>query len=194
MIAPLTSYAANTPKSDRGFSLLELFIVMTMITIVTTFALMRFAQAQQGMRRANSARELIAHLERARLDSIRRRAIVPAQMARVTVTSASSYTIVMDTNGDGTLDPARTVNIPAGQGTFTGTIPKLIMFNWRGRTVDNANNPSQALPVLLTNSYGTSTINVSGAGSATVDKTITVSPVVNAGAGAPIFRRDTQIP
>jgi hypothetical protein len=115
-------------------------------------------------------------------------------MARVTVTSASSYTIVIDSNGDGSLDPARTVNIPAGQGTFTGTIPKLIMFNWRGRTVDNANNPSQALPVPLTNSYGTSTINVSGAGSATVDKTITVSPVVNGGAAAPTFRRDTQIP
>ena len=159
MSAPLTLYAASSPESDRGFSLLELFIVMTMLTIVTTFALMRFAQAQQGMRRANSARELIAYLEKARLDSIRRRAIVPAQMARVTINSASSYTIVIDSNGDGTLDPARTVNIPAGQGTFTGTMPKLIMFNWRGRTVDNANNPSQALPVLLTNSYGTSTIN-----------------------------------
>jgi len=181
-------------RSQKGFSLLELFIVMTMVAIVTTFALMRFAQAQQGMRRANSARELIAYLERARLDSIRRRAIVPAEMARVTVNSASSYTIVVDTNGDGILDPARTINIPTGQGAFTGTIPKLIMFNWRGRTVDNANNPSQALPVSLTNSYGTSTINVSGAGSATVDKTITVSPVVNSGATAPSFRRDTLIP
>jgi prepilin-type N-terminal cleavage/methylation domain-containing protein len=194
MTVPLISESGSTARSNKGFSLLELFIVMTMITIVTTFALTRFAQAQQGMRRANSARELIAYLERARLDSIRRRAIVPADMARVTVNSASSYTVLMDANGDGVLDPARTINIPAGQGAFTGSLPKLIMFNWRGRTVDNANNPSQALPVLLTNSYGTSTINVSGAGSATVDKTITVSPVVNSGAAAPGFRRDTKTP
>jgi Tfp pilus assembly protein FimT len=193
-------YALHTPQnrkiigSEHGFSLLELFIVMTMITIVTTFALMRFAQAQQGMRRANSARELIAYLEQARLDSIRRRAIVPAEMARVTVDSANSYTIVMDRNGDGILDPARTINIPTGQGVFTRAIPKLIMFNWRGRTVDNANKPSDSLPVELTNSYGTSTINVSGAGAATVDKNIVVSPVVNTGATAPTFRRDTQIP
>jgi prepilin-type N-terminal cleavage/methylation domain-containing protein len=194
MQLPPTKKDKDSVKGNEGFSLVELFIVMTMIAIVTTFALTRFAQAQQGMRRANSARELIAYLERARLDSIRRRAMVPADMARVTVNSASSYTVVMDTNGDGILDPARTINIPAGQGAFTGTIPKLIMFNWRGRTVDNANNPAQALPVLLTNSYGTSTINVSGAGSATVDKTITVSPVVNSGAAAPGFRRDTKIP
>ena len=181
-------------KAHRGFSLLELLIVLTLIAIVSVFAFMRFAQAQQGMRRANSARELISYLERARIDSVRRRAIVPAQMARVTVNSATSYTVLIDTNGDGVLDPGRTINIPTGQGTFTGTFPKLIMFNWRGRTVDNANNPTQALPVYLTNSYGTSTVNVSGAGSATVDKTITVSPVTNAGSGAATFRRDTQIP
>jgi len=146
------------------------------------------------MRRVNSARELILYLERARIDSIRRRAIVPAQMARVTVNNASSYTVLMDTNGDGILDPGLTIRIPAGQGAFTGSFPKLIMFNWRGRTVDNSNNPTQALAVFLTNSYGTSTVNISGAGSATVDKTITVSPVVNSGTGSASFRRDTQIP
>ena len=192
--APPTSAINRDRKPESGVSLPEILIVAAIIAIVIVFALMRFAQAQQAMRRANSARELISYLERARLDSVRRRAIVPAQMARVTVNNASSYTVIMDTNGDGTLDAARTITIPTGQGTFTGTFPKFIMFNWRGRTVDNANAPTQALPVFLTNSYGTSTINVSGAGSATVDKTITVSPVVNAGTGAASFRRDTQIP
>jgi len=192
--APPTSSINTDRKKESGVSLPEILIVAAIIAIVTVFALMRFAQAQQAMRRANSARELISYLERARLDSVRRRAIVPAQMARVTVNNASSYTVVMDVNGYGNLDAGRTINIPTGQGTFTGTFPKLIMFNWRGRTVDNANAPTQALPLFLTNSYGTSTINVSGAGSATVDKTITVSPVVNSSTGAASFRRDTQIP
>ena len=194
MDAPLSSKTRKDLRSDKGVSLLEVLIVVTMITIVTAFAFMRFAQAQQGMRRVNSARELIAYLERARLDSIRRRAIVPADMARVTVNSASSYTVLMDTNGDGVLDAGRTIRIPPGQGVFTGAFPKLIMFNWRGRTVDNSSNPTQALPVFLTNSYGTSTINVSGNGGATVDKTITVSPIVNSLATAPSFRNGTQIP
>jgi hypothetical protein len=137
---------------------------------------------------------MIGYLERARLDSIRRHAIATGQMARITVTGPSTYTLLMDIDRDGTLDPPRTIRIPAGQGVFTGAFPKVIMFNWRGKTVDILNAPAASLPISLT-SYGTSsTIDISGAGSATLDQTVTVSPVVNSTAGAPSFRKEAQIP
>lgn len=194
MNAPFTSKPNSDRNTELGISIIELLIVITIISVVTGFALMRITQAQQAMRRVNSAREMIGYLERARLDSIRRHAVATGQMARITVTGPSTYTLLMDIDRDGTLDPPRTIRIPAGQGVFTGAFPKLIMFNWRGKTVNSFNAPAAALPISLT-SYGTSsTIDVSGAGSATLDQTVTVSPVVNSTAGTPSFRKEAQIP
>jgi hypothetical protein len=104
---------------------------------------MQIGGAQRAMRLSNSARELTSWLEKTRLDSVRRHAMANSEMASVTIASANSYTVQIDQNGDGVLDPARTITIPATHGaTFSGiTVPLTIYYNWRGRAVDSSGNP-----------------------------------------------------
>jgi Tfp pilus assembly protein FimT len=129
-------------SGERGISIVELLIVVAMIGIVTAFAVIRIVGAQRALQLSNSSREFTAWLEKARLDSVRRHAMVAGEMASVTVVSANSYSIVIDQNGDGTLDPARTITIPATNGaTFSGiAVPLIIRYNWRGRPVDTNGN------------------------------------------------------
>ena len=128
-------------SGERGISIIELLIVVCMIGIVTAFAVMRITGAQRALQLSNSSREFTSWLEKARLDSVRRHAMT-GEMANVTIVSANSYTIRIDQNGDGTLDPARTITLPATHGaTFVGiAVPLTIQYNWRGRPVDANGN------------------------------------------------------
>jgi Tfp pilus assembly protein FimT len=134
--------AARARSGERGISIIEILIVVTMIAVVTAFAVMQIGGAQRSMRLTNSAREFMGYLEKARTDSIRRHAMSNTEMASITIASANTYTIRIDQNGDGTLDPPRTIMIPGTHGaTFSGiTIPLTIRYNWRGRPVDAVGN------------------------------------------------------
>jgi Tfp pilus assembly protein FimT len=130
-------------KSDeRGISVVELIIVVAMIGVVTAFAVMQIGGSQRAMRVTNSARELAGWLEKARIDSVRRHAMTGGEMANVRIATSSSYVVTIDQNGDGILDPPRTITIPAvNNASFAGiTIPTTIYYNWRGRTVDSSGN------------------------------------------------------
>jgi hypothetical protein len=149
-----------------------------MISIVAAFAVMRIGGAQGAMRLTNSAREFTGWLEKARLDSLRRHP-TNAEMARVTITSDNSYSVTIDQNGDGILDPARSVTIPATHGaTFTGiTIPTTIYYNWRGRPVDSAGNPLSFSFRLEDASGNTNPITMTGAGDVTLGNNINIGNV-----------------
>jgi Tfp pilus assembly protein FimT len=127
---------------EHGISIVELLIVVAMIAVVTAFAVMQIGAAQRAMRLSNSAREFMGYVEKARLDSIRRHAMSNAEMASVTIASANSYTVTIDQNGDGTLDPPRTITLPGTHGaTFSNiAVPTTIRYNWRGRPVDSLGN------------------------------------------------------
>lgn len=164
----------------RGFSVLELLIVITMIAVVTAFALMRVVESQRAMRLSDSAREFTAYLEKARIDSIRRHAQTAAEMARITINNPTSYTVTIDLEGSGT-PRSRTINLPQPGITFNlPSFPAIIQFNWRGRTVDavtglNVINPA---PFNMIDASGhTATINVTGSGDPSVNSNINVSPV-----------------
>ncbi|HKR01182.1 MAG TPA: hypothetical protein VJT09_10940 [Pyrinomonadaceae bacterium] len=176
------SHAATT-SGERGVSIVELLIVVVMITVVTSFAVMQIGAAQRAMRLTNSAREFAGYLEKARLDSVRRHAMSNGEMASVTINSASSYTITIDQNGDGTLDPARTIQLPQTHGaSFAGlTVPYTIRYNWRGRPVDSLGN-SLNLSFRIQDGGGNSNpINVTSAGDTSLSNintsTVTVSTV-----------------
>jgi len=149
---------------NRGFSFLELIIVVTIVGVVAALSLMGITRARQSLQFSNSTREFLAYIEKARLDSIRRHAEpASANMATITVSDNRIYTVVIDFDGDGTVDPARVKILPAGI-TFAGTIPQVIAFNWRGRLVDADGNP--ITPVLSVNDSGgsSSTLSLTSSG------------------------------
>ena len=107
----------NEANPQGGFSLIEIFIVLIIIVIVTTFALLAFGSSKVDLHRQAVAREFKIYLERARFDSVKRRAEDPNR-ANLILNNATSFTAQLDFNEDGTLqaNETRTVQI-------TGTAP-----------------------------------------------------------------------
>lgn len=178
-----------------GFSVLELLIVAVMLSVLVGFAITQIAQAKQNMTRANAVRELTTNIEKARLDSIRRHATASAQMAQVAIINANFYSVTLDVNGDGAVDAPRVIGMPADSELTiqNGTFPRTIMFNWRGRTVDNSGNTINPENVRIGNSYGSTTVRITNAGQTAIDLSPVATPVSNLDNSVPAFRETTQV-
>lgn len=189
----VTLTSAN--NTNRGFSVIELLIVVSILSVVSGFALMQITRARQVMTRENAARELGSYLEKARVDSLRRHPAASAQMAQVTIINATFYSVTIDADGNGALDAPKVMSLPAGTSLqFNTPYPRTIYFNWRGRTVDAAGAIASPPFVTISNSYGSSRLDLTTAGQTTLEGPATSSPVVNSAAPAPSFRSNTQIP
>lgn len=189
----LPTYDSN--RAVRGFSVIEVLIVVTMLSTLTGFALIQIARARQNLTRSNTAREFGMYLEKARLDSVRRHPLTTAQMAQVSIINASFYSVTLDSDGDATLDAPRVINLPAGSNlAFNGPFPRTIYFNWRGRTVDAANSIVTPAAITISNGYGSTAVSVTNAGQSALDDPVSSSPVTNSAAPAPSFRTQTQVP
>jgi type II secretory pathway pseudopilin PulG len=188
------SFTKKQAKNEAGFSVIDLLIVIAILGIVTSFALTTTVRARKHLARANEVRKFAAYLERCRLDSIRRRATTPDQMAQVTINSASSYSVTMDSDGDGTIT-SQVVTLPVDSGlTFNAPYPRTVRFNWRGNTVDTAGSAVLPNSISIRNSYGTNTISITGAGQPAIDTTVTAAPVADSLAPTSVFRSQTTIP
>ena len=130
------------PASEHGYSLIEVVIVVVIVAILATFAILALGSSTRNLGRQNIAKEFKVALERARFDSVRRRATECAAMARVEITSASSFSLITDLNQNGVIDPAsdtRTVDFGAGNlvqivDDPPPTYPVIIRFDQRGHT------------------------------------------------------------
>lgn len=193
MNAPLTQ---KDFSDSAGFSVFELLIVVAMISVLTGFVFTQIARARQLMTRANAAYQLAAYLEKARVDSLRRRPATTAEMAQVSILDATFYSVTIDSNGDGTLDAPRVMNLPADANLqFDVPYPRTIYFNWRGRTVDSAGNIANPSFVNIRSpNYGSTTIDLTSAGQPTFDGPPASSAVINSAAPTPSFRDHTQVP
>jgi prepilin-type N-terminal cleavage/methylation domain-containing protein len=98
----------QTLSPQSGFSLIEVFIVLIMIGILSTLALMQWGTARTDFQRQRISREFKVYLERARFDSVKRRAELPADRASVMLTSPSSFTVSLDFDGVGILGATET--------------------------------------------------------------------------------------
>jgi type II secretory pathway pseudopilin PulG len=192
MNAPLTKPGFS---NERGISALELLIVVAMIGVLTGFAVIQVVESRQDMTRDNAAQQLAGYLEKARIDSVRRHPATTAEMAQFTILDATSYSVTIDADGDGALDAARVISLPAQSNLqFNIPYPRTVYFNWRGRTVDAAGNGANPDFVSISHSHGESTINLTSAGQPSLTGAPPSSPVVNSAAPAPTFRNNTQLP
>jgi Tfp pilus assembly protein FimT len=98
-------------SSEAGLSIVEMLIVMVIISVIGGIAVMQFRAPDAQLKRQNVARELKVALERAKFDSVKRRAqsdLTPESAysarddnrARVIIT-ATSYTLATDNDRNG---------------------------------------------------------------------------------------------
>ena len=121
-------------RNDRGVSLVELLVVIVLIAILAAFAMMQRGSANEQLQRQNVARELKVALERARFDSVRRRATTAGTQAQVSV-SPTAYTVTTYFS-DGVTANTVTRDIAFQNIVIDSTLT--VYFNQRGEVVDGS--------------------------------------------------------
>lgn len=147
--------------AERGFSILQLIIVVAIIGIVSTFALISFRRSKETIKLQNSIRLLASRLEKARIDAVRRHGTANLQFI-----SPSSYNITMDFNNNG-VPSTRNYAFDPGVRVMSADLPT-VTFNWRGATLTAGS--SCVVTFSVTNSLGNIlNVDVSGSGDVTVE-------------------------
>lgn len=143
MEMPLTNSSEAT-RGARGFTMVEVLIVLAIVIIGATIAVMQVARSERNFRLANAEREFMSYVAKARVDSIRRRAKTAAQSASVAINAAQPdrYTVTLDFAGSGNMS-TRIIRLPTGV-TFNVAANTNITFDWRGRS-------TQDVSIALTN-------------------------------------------
>lgn len=166
-------------RTQNGFSVIELLIVVAIVTVMTALALIAFRTSKVDLERQAIVREFKVFLERARFDSVKRRAAEPAEQANLVLTSPTSFTAQIDFNEDRQLQPTerRVVNFSQRSGTNIVvsdvglSYPVTIRFNQRGHAVATNSLGAVIDPVMFTICSG------NGCTSSSVDRTvISLSP------------------
>ena len=167
-------------NGQSGVTLIELLVVIIVIAILAAFAFMQRGSANEQFQRQNAALQLKVALERARFDSVKRRA-TGSEQALVTVTPTS---FTLRTFNNGTAQDV-TTTVPAGivMGLYGGgsLVSQDVVFNQRGETSVSPNAPQFYICNVSCSSPGNSTANL-----LIVTPTGTVN-LLPGGAGLPSF-------
>ena len=151
-----------TKQKQSGFSVTELLLVLAMISVIAGFVIVSLVRGNRAAYRTNTAVEIAGHLQRARVDSMRRNAKDPSQMAQVKIFNRRFYSLAIDGDGDGSLDIPLVKSLPEKTGVeINGPFPKTYIFNWQGQTVDSQNNRVAPQPLTVGNSSSASAIKFS---------------------------------
>jgi prepilin-type N-terminal cleavage/methylation domain-containing protein len=185
---------SRSAQNQYGVTLVELLSVIAVIAIISTIALMQFGSSKQQFKRQNVAQELKSAFERARFDSVKRRADSTSIQAKVVI-DAGSFTLVTDNNANGsTGDPedSRTTDFSGQNVSITSTLslPATVYFNKRGEVTDSG-GVSMSPSFLVCNpsctiSGGNSNANSSNASLVLVTPTGTVN-LLAGGSAIPTF-------
>lgn len=154
---------------EQGFTVIQMVVTLAVAAILLSFSAIGIARVRGSIRLSSASDELTQYMERARQDSMRRHAESDAaplpsadRKASVTFTSANTYVVTMDFDGDGVVEATeqRTFTLPDGV-TFPAALytpPTTVTFDWRGR-------PSSEINTTLSSDYGSKTVAVSESGS-----------------------------
>lgn len=162
-------------RDPRGFSTVEIVIVLAIIGVISAFGFMRIQSARESLALQNSMRLFAGRIEKARLDAIRRHG-----SAFVEFTSNNQYVITMDFSGTGDPSAQRTFSLEKnvvvtnadGSAIATDDLPTFD-FGWRGGT------PQCFTSIRMQNGLGqSSSLAVTSSGDVTIDTNLgaTVSP------------------
>lgn len=169
----------SLPQRPRGFSIVELLLTATVLTIVIAFGFIGITKARATVRLSGAAREYAAYIEKARIYSIRSHADTAAERAAVVINeNKTSYDVTMDLDGDGGMD-TRTISLPSG---VTFETVESIAFDWRGRTWSTVSGISTAnaqVSIRLQNSDDAVSVDVTGSGDVTIDSQVFDDSVPN---------------
>lgn len=131
-------FAPAHRSGQAGISLVELLVVITIIAVVASLALMQRGSANEQFQRQNASRELKTAFERARFDSVKRRADGVGVPLAYVIVQATQFTLVTDVNQDGDLLDANdavtspfapNINLTPRSGL---NLPLTVSFNRRG--------------------------------------------------------------
>jgi type II secretory pathway pseudopilin PulG len=146
-------------QNMRGFSKTELLLVAAMASVLAGFAVVSLVRGSRTVDRTKTAVELANYLQKARIDSIRRKPQDVAQMAQVKVFNRRFYSIAIDGDHDGQLDIPLVMSLPEEPGVeINGPFPKTYTFDPLGQTVDSQNQPVTPPPMIVGNGSGASAI------------------------------------
>src|SRR6185503_8896740 len=95
--------ATKRPVKQRGFTLLQVIIVLALVSILTAFGALGVVNARARMRLAGSARTFTGLAEKARADSVRRHADGAAR-ASIQLLTTTTYSVALDFDNNGVLD------------------------------------------------------------------------------------------
>jgi hypothetical protein len=140
-----------------------------MLCVIVGFAVFNLIKGNQNNSRQNITIDFANHLQKARLDSMRRQAKDINEMAQVKVFNRKSYSIAVDGDGDGQLDVPLVMNLPSEQDVgINGPFPKTFIFDGFGQPVDQSNRRASPQQVIFSNSSGASAVRFSETGEVTV--------------------------
>lgn len=98
----VTTKPANRARTARGFSVVELVVVLAIILVLSSIAIPSLLSSMRAYRISSAASSLSALLQRARFEAIRRNTPISV---RTKVDVTGDMVVYCDLNGNGNLDP-----------------------------------------------------------------------------------------
>lgn len=166
----MNSFHQTPPK---GFSIIELLLVVVILGVVTSFALLGISQARTAFHLSNNGQILQAYLQRIFADARRRHAL-GGDRAVVEVVGQSAYKVTADLDGDGNTEE-RTVSLTDNiKFVYDPANPPRATVDWRGSV-----NEGSVIFNLRSPRNENLTLTLSSAGDSNIDGDIPSLPTIN---------------